>query len=299
MGMSSKSSKGASPVPEIGVFDPTPSDGGDLDGLVGQGISNDNMIVNSANGVTLALKSQHRFVGDWCAPILDGDRYVFTASTGLGQCSAATCGSSPTTWDYLYVWDVPTVNYYGIRIRLDFNPAVSPVNWYQFEYPLSTLQGGDSQSMGFNWYPLFVDGVNSILPGVTFSGTANYQDINVATEGRYDVVVEIFELSSGTVIVTTKMSVVTTDDDISVCTTAPTASPTTSAPTKSGKTKKSESTATTSASTATVSASVVGAVCGVVVIVIAVMFALKRSSRATQAQAEVESVAPVIITFDE
>lgn len=199
----------------IGSFDPAGTGTRtNLNGYIGTGISNQNMVIDSAGGITLGLKSIHRFVGDWGAATLDGDRGVYTVSAGLGaDTNPANLASNPTAWSYTLAYDLGGVANpldYGLRIRLDFDPADGPVgagDWYQIEVAGLTTQGGDSQTMGFDWYAAFSDGPAPGFPNVTFSGTANYSDIDVLTMGRYDVEVEIYELGTGNVVVATAMNV--------------------------------------------------------------------------------------------
>ncbi|MHC4810829.1 MAG: hypothetical protein ACYTEV_10755 [Planctomycetota bacterium] len=198
----------------IGSFDP---DGTgtrtNLNGSIGTGISNQNMVIDSAGGITLGLKSIHRFVGDWGAATLDGDRGVYTVSAGLGaDTDPANLASNPTAWSYTLAYDLGSANPldYGLRVRLDFDPADGPVgagDWYQIDVAGLPSQGGDSQTMGFDWYAAFSDGAAPGFPNVTFSGTANYSDIDVLALGRYDVEVEIYELGTGNVVVATAMNV--------------------------------------------------------------------------------------------
>jgi hypothetical protein len=106
--------------------------------------------------------------------------------------------------------EAPTHRDLGLRIRLDVDPADGPVgagDWYQIDVAGLPTQGGDSQTMGFDWYAAFADGAAPGFPNVTFSGTANDNDIDVLAMGRYDVEVEIHELGTGNVIVATAMNV--------------------------------------------------------------------------------------------
>ena len=199
----------------IGSFDPAGTGTRtNLNGYIGTGISNQNMVTDSAGGITLGLKSIEAFVGDWGPATLDGYRGVYTVSAGLGaDTNPANLASNPTAWSYTIAYDLSGVANpldYGLRVRLDFDPAEGPVgagDWYQIEVAGLTTQGGDSQTMGFDWYAGFGDGPAPGFPNVTFSGTANYNYIDVLALGRYDVEVEIFELSTGNVIVATAMNV--------------------------------------------------------------------------------------------
>jgi hypothetical protein len=284
-----------------------------LNNYIGTGISNKNMLVDSADGITLGIKAHHRFDGDACEATRDGDRAVYTAPTG-GD------GGGLIYWNYDFVYDfgsaitAPLTALYGIRVRLDFDPADGDVangDWYQMEYAIdsnlesSGPQGGGSQNMGFAWFGPPSSG-GSIAGDfdqgppsyAKWSGTENHMTIDPAAEGRYDVEVEIFELSSGDVIVSAAMYVLVSDGALvpPSCAVTEPAAPAQCpedppADDNTGKKAKSVKDASTagSASKGTVSASVVAAVCGVVVVVAAAMVvAVKRSRRAHVAQDHVK-----------
>jgi len=266
----------------------------------GSGNGNTNYIVDTAGGVMLGLKSKNRYYGEWCPATIDSGRAVYVAAAGLGEFPAGVTSSAAdglTKWSYDYVFDVGTndVSNYGLRIRFDFDPAYGNVpnnKWYQVESPLtpisgSTTQGGESWTMGWNNFGLVpADGTYS---GLTFSGSANYMDIDPNAAGRYDVEVEIFELNGGNVVVSAAMYVLVVDVVPDCPTTTTTNTPAVGDPPlddgKKAKSTKKVGSAMFSALKGTASASVVAAVCGVVVVVaFAVLVTVKRSRRARAAQ---------------
>ena len=216
----------------LGTWTGSIGNGVDLDGYVGEGIPAGNMAIDTdpTTGISVGLKSIHRYVGDWAPATFNATsgRYEYRALPGVGQINAAgdlDPTGEATKWSYTVAWDfgdADTANY-GIRYRLDFSPAdgeVASGDWYEFTItpdsnPLPA-QDGDSQSMGFDWYGDVSDGTNDLLTSegtdtgldITFAGTANYQDIDVFAAGRYDVDVEIFDLTSGDVIAGSAISII-------------------------------------------------------------------------------------------
>ena len=144
----------------------------------GTGVSNANFVVDQASGITLGLKSHERYNGDWCpATYVDG-RGVYHAHAGPGRRPetghTAWLKFKGTTWSYYYAYDLgendPAL--YGIRVRLDFNPATVPAarnTWYTYEIfghrnggedlpGLPSARAADSQSFGWDWWGDFADG---------------------------------------------------------------------------------------------------------------------------------------------
>jgi len=267
-------------TPTVTVFEP-PS-GGPIDNLneyYGGGNTPADMIVaTAANGVMLGIKSHNRY-GDqpsFCTPTLDSNgRYVFHVEAG--QYYGSTHWPA-TKWSYDFVYDLSTVGLngaalYGLRTRLDFNPAAaypSASEWYQVErYGYVNdgggsgleVTGGNSLTLGYCNIELsdgsyIQDGVNIHVTGsennpgfvgyaagdctgtcLTICGTNPYTNIdgfNADTLGRYEFEHEIFELANpNKVIVAVGMSVVTHGTIPTCPTLSPTQSPTTSPPTDS------------------------------------------------------------------
>lgn len=206
----------------IGHFAPAGAAGGNLNAYIGSGISNDNMVLDSAGGISLGLKSHNRFSGDWGAATLDGDRGVYSVDPGAGP-----GGAGLTKWSYLYVVDFgsETATEYGIRVKLDFDGAdgdVADGDWYVIDFPMDALFGNSfaqSETMGFDYYGSLLEGTNTVDLGggnmydYMVSGSDNYIDIDPNTAGRYDVEVEIYALDSngaftGDAVVASAMSVV-------------------------------------------------------------------------------------------
>ncbi len=198
----------------IGHFAPAGTPGGVLDGYVGSGISNDNMVLSSGSGISLGLKSHDRFAGDWGPASMSGGFGVYDVLPGLGP---DTTGSGATRWSYLWAIDFGSAapGDYGVRVKLDFDPTAGPVadeDWYILEYTglFADTSIGDSQSMGFNWYDPagfpagFVDG--AVGPSsfgfsefISVDQSANYADIDVFAAGEYRVMVEVYEIDGDVV----------------------------------------------------------------------------------------------------
>ena len=215
-----------------------------------------NMVVNTAGGIKLGLKSQERYTGDWCpATFVDG-RGVYLAHSGPGRRpgNGATDWTKfkATTWSYTFAYDlgVHDPSLYGIRVRLDFDPATEPADrdtWLSYTVfghqiagvnnpGLPSAKGFDSQSFGWDWWGDYSDGEYLNFKGNPapeggnrrFINTANYNayawDVEDSTcssghsyitntPGVYEVDVEIFLLSNpSTAIVSTAMTVIVSSD---------------------------------------------------------------------------------------
>jgi hypothetical protein len=127
---------------------------GDLDGIVGSGISNDNFVRTINGNVEVGLKSIERFVGN-----LNNTNDVYTASRGTSESTSGTVGS---TWNYVMAIDLgsATISDYQIDLMVDFDPAAGSTNFTTLDYTaalesfglggLSTF--GDSQNLLFSFW---------------------------------------------------------------------------------------------------------------------------------------------------
>jgi hypothetical protein len=149
-------------TPTVTVFEPPGDPITNLNNYYGSGNSNADMIVASVDGIMLAIKSHNRYGGQpvMCPPTLEDNRYVFHAPTGQGEES----DHWPTTkWTYDFVYDLSGVTpaLYGLRTRIDFDPATtypSASEWYtveRFGYTNENggdgleVKGGNSLSLGY------------------------------------------------------------------------------------------------------------------------------------------------------
>lgn len=209
---------GSANATTIGHFAPAGAAGGNLNGYVGTGISNDNMVLDGGSGISLGIKSQHRFNGDWADATDAGDRAIYRALPGVGEVTGEDIDPTgrATTWDYLYAIDFGTAvsESYGLRLMLDFDAAIGePAAYVTIEQAFGTglEKTGDSQSMGFSfWDGLATIGTNApvTLGGVTYTNAMFYQQIDPNEAGHYDVRFEVYELASGDIVAEAAMTVV-------------------------------------------------------------------------------------------
>jgi hypothetical protein len=161
---------------------------GNLNGYVGTGISDADMVVSTSGDLKIGIKGFERFVGDVANNGVD----TFYAQPGF----SAFAPSGSATWNYVFAVDAGTnaLSNYNVKLLVDFDPSAG-TSFVEADYSSflgASSKFGDSQNLAFNFW--------SSLPG--------YQAFNAFAPGKYDFVLNVAPKSNPNNVLSSAMSVV-------------------------------------------------------------------------------------------